>query len=182
MLNFLIGLCHCNKFYLFESAALKNLFFQMGLLILDHCASEVGRSVPRLSFFPSWLLAEFSTLEVTIFGMGTERLRFLRGGSVVRPHVMPFNLEWMKNMYQTCISFRSFRYFNLLCFDGKISLSWLNSLCWTAASSLVARAAAVYLTLSLSCCVLTQNLDYAVKFEFATWLLIIWEVWGDVYL
>ena len=68
----------------------------MGLLILDHCASEVGRSVPRLSFFPSGLLAEFSTFEVTIFGMGTERLRFLRGGSVVRPHVMPFNLEWMK--------------------------------------------------------------------------------------
>ena len=128
MLNFLIGLCHCNKFYLFESAALKNLFFQMGLLILDHCASEVGRSVPRLSFFPSWLLAEFSTLEVTIFGMGTERLRFLRGGSVVRPHVMPFNLECVKNMYQTIFDsviwqifyfVRFVTYFNLLCFDGK---------------------------------------------------------------
>ena len=61
-------------------------------------------------------MAEFSTFEVTIFGMGTERLRFLRGGSVVRPHVMPFNLEWMKNMY---VSNTLFRYFNLLCFDGK---------------------------------------------------------------
>ena len=31
-------------------------------------------------------------VEATILGMGNDRLRFRRGGSVVIPHVMPFSL------------------------------------------------------------------------------------------
>lgn len=32
----------------------------------------------------------------SIFGMGNELLRFLGGGSVVMPHVMPFSLKHRK--------------------------------------------------------------------------------------
>ena len=35
-------------------------------------------------------------VEATILGMGNDRLRFRRGGSVVIPHVMPFSLGLIK--------------------------------------------------------------------------------------
>ena len=154
--------------FVIKFTALKKLF-QMGLFIVDHCASEVGRSVPRLSFFPSWLLAEFSTFEVTIFGMGTERLRFLRGGSVVRPHVMPFNLEWMKNIVYIKYIFINYQrpslYILLRCKD-LLALFWqkfskLNS------SSADCKFGALWAVRSVWVVVFWQKI-YAVKFEFDT--------------
>ena len=68
-------------------------------LLLTLLASEDGRSFPRLFRFPSWLAEASDVLvEATILGMGNDRLRFRRGGSVVIPHVMPFSLGLIKKV------------------------------------------------------------------------------------
>ena len=51
-------------------------------------------------------------VEATILGMGNDRLRFRRGGSVVIPHVMPFSLGLIKKVVIYTV-FRRWKSFEL---------------------------------------------------------------------
>ena len=96
--------------------------------------------------------------------MGTERLRFLRGGSVVRPHVMPFNLEWMKNINQKYIHKlpKAFTlYFTSLYLKGfacsVLTEIFKNELVLLTLLTLLTAFGALG-AVRLACCVLTENL------------------------
>ena len=95
--------------------------------------------------------------------MGTERLRFLRGGSVVRPHVMPFNLEWMKKINQKYIpklpkAFTLyFTDFTSLYLKG-FACSVLTEIFKTELVLLTLLTASLARWAQSACCVLTENL------------------------
>ena len=93
--------------------------------------------------------------------MGTERLRFLRGGSVVRPHVMPFNLEWMKKINQKYIPKlpKAFTlYFTSLYFKKGFACSVLTEIFKTELVLLTLLTASLARWAQSACCVLTENL------------------------